>query len=81
MRTSKAAVATILFLGIQLGMAESRQVTVCMDAGLFFAPIEHRARYEATRIFAAIDVELRWAGRRQCPEGAIQILQSPTPPP
>jgi Zn-dependent protease with chaperone function len=81
MRTSKAVVAAILFLGIQLGMAESRHVTICMDAGLFFTPIEHRARYEATRIFSKIDVDLHWVGRRDCPDGAIQILQNPTPPP
>jgi hypothetical protein len=81
MRTSKAALATILFLEAQLGMAERRQVTVCMDAGLFFTPIEHRARYEATKIFAAIDVDLQWVGRRGCPEGAIQVSQIPTPPP
>ena len=81
MRTSNVVLAAMLFAGAEYGVAGNRQVTICMDAGLFFTPIEHRARHEANRIFAKIDVELHWVGHGACPDEGIRVQLNRTPPP
>jgi hypothetical protein len=79
MRTGKAAiVAGVILAGSQFALAGGRQVTTCMQFGSFFTPTEHRARYEATRIFAKIDVDLRWVAYANCPDEAIRVEVSPS---
>jgi hypothetical protein len=74
MRTWKAGIlAALIIAEAQLAMAGDRQVTACMKTGSFFNPTEYRAKYEATQIFAKIDVELKWVGSSDCPAEAIRV--------
>lgn len=79
MRIWKAgALAAMIIAEAQLAIAGGRQVTACMKIGSFFNPTELRAKYEATRIFAKIDVELKWVGSSDCPPEAIRVQVSRT---
>jgi hypothetical protein len=74
----KTAALVTLLTGTQIAIAGGTQVSVCMKTGSFFTPTEQRAKFEATSIFANIDVELKWVGYSDCPEESVRVQLSPT---
>ena len=74
----KTAALVTLLTGTQIAIAGGTQVSVCMKMGSFFTPTEQRAKFEATSIFAKIDVELKWVAYSDCPEEAIRVQLNPT---
>jgi len=59
--------------------AAAHRVTVCMDSPPN-TPVP-AARLSATRIFAAIGVNLEWHGSNRCPSGALSVSLKETTPP